>query len=167
MYSQKRNRAASVLTSTFLCLWAIYLIPGFFLSVHIFSCNRTGRPIAQRHMKVEIGTEPRNSFSWNICFLIFGTVSLQWCRKIIFLFPCWRVATEGRQILHYWFSITNIFYPSLCCCSLRPNSKPLPRGNIVYSGIELWTSPPAYIYVAWRADTTTYARVDYIPPVKD
>ncbi len=68
MYSQKRNCAASFLTSTFLCLWAIYLIPGTVGPHTVFSYSRTGRPIAQRHMKEEIGTEPRNSFSGNICF---------------------------------------------------------------------------------------------------
>ncbi len=40
MYSQKKNCAASVLISIFLCMWAIYLIPR-----PIFSCSRIGRPI--------------------------------------------------------------------------------------------------------------------------
>ncbi len=42
MYSQKRNCAALILISTFMCLWAMYI---FAELVHIFSCNRIGRPI--------------------------------------------------------------------------------------------------------------------------
>ncbi len=36
-YSQRRNRAPSVLISSFMCLWAIYIFPGM---VRIFCCRR-------------------------------------------------------------------------------------------------------------------------------
>ncbi len=57
--SQKRNCAATVPNSTFMCLWAIYIFP---LSMCLFPCRKyVDRPgnikIAHRHINVEIGTE--------------------------------------------------------------------------------------------------------------
>ncbi len=46
MNSFSGNCAASVLISTFMCLWAIYILPRLF---HIFPCSRTGRPILEKY----------------------------------------------------------------------------------------------------------------------
>ncbi len=61
MYSQKRNCAASVPISTFMCLWAIYR-----------QTNRRNILIAQRHMSVESRTEAAPFLFWKYLYRIFG-----------------------------------------------------------------------------------------------
>ncbi len=88
--SQKRNCAASVPISTFMCLWAIYIFPG---SVHIFSCTRIGRPIVGIYKSItdtwmwKLGLRPLNSFSGNICF------------EFSILVLC---SVEGEQLLFFY-----------------------------------------------------------------
>jgi hypothetical protein len=67
MYSFSGNSAASAPISTFMCLWAIYIVP---------SSSRIGRPIAGIYKLLtgawmwKLGLRPRYSFSGNICFEI-------------------------------------------------------------------------------------------------
>ncbi len=76
MYSFSGNCAASDPFSTFMCLWAIYIVPGsvtYFLQQNR-QTNRGNIYIAHRHMNVEIGTETPIFLFWeylfrNLCIL--------------------------------------------------------------------------------------------------
>jgi hypothetical protein len=68
-YFQKRNCVATVPISTFTGLWDIFIFSG---PVCLFRCRKIFGPIlsgniqiAHRHMNVDIGLRPRNSFSRN------------------------------------------------------------------------------------------------------
>ncbi len=74
IYSFFGNSAASAPISTFMCLWAIYIVPG---SVYIcISSSRIARPIVGIYKSLtgswmwKLGLRPRYSFSGNICFEI-------------------------------------------------------------------------------------------------
>ncbi len=92
MHSHKRNCAASVPISTFVCLYAIYIFPR---SAHLFSCSRIDRPIVgiyksftETCMLEGIGTEvrPRSFISGNICFefSVWCLCSVAFTTKVIY-----------------------------------------------------------------------------------
>ncbi len=75
-YSQKKNCAATVPISTFMCLWAIYIFPR---SICLFFCRKYvdrswEHIIAHRHMNVEIWTEaaqfPEKEYINGICLAV-------------------------------------------------------------------------------------------------
>ncbi len=76
-YSQKRNCAALVPISTFMCLWAIYIFSRLFCLV---CCSQICGPILGIYKSLtntwmrKLGLRPRNSFSGNIQNGIFVAV---------------------------------------------------------------------------------------------
>jgi hypothetical protein len=73
MYSFSGNSAASAPISTFVCLWAIYIVPG---AVYIYPPAEKAWPMVgwyKSHADAwmwKLGLRPRYSFSGNICFKI-------------------------------------------------------------------------------------------------
>jgi hypothetical protein len=73
MYSFSENSGASAPIFTFMCLWAIYIVPG---SVYNISSSRIGRLSVGIYKSLtdawmwKLVLRPRYSFSGNICFEI-------------------------------------------------------------------------------------------------
>jgi hypothetical protein len=88
MYFQKRNCAASIPISTFMCLWAIYIYPG---SVHIFSWSRIRRPI------VGIYKSFTDTWMWKLGLRLRNFVFRIFVSNFSALCPCSVVVSETYQ----------------------------------------------------------------------
>ncbi len=97
MYSFSGNCAASFPIFTFMCLWAIYIVPGL---VHIFPLQQKrqtdcrNKYIFHRHMNVEIGTEAPIFLFWEYLFRICCILSLQCGPSVKFSSSCFLTSPE-------------------------------------------------------------------------
>ncbi len=79
MFFQKRNCAASVLISAFMCLWPIYTVHIFPHSVHLFSCSRVGRPIRGIYESLTVTWIQDWDFSSAVPFLGIFVSNFRYC----------------------------------------------------------------------------------------
>ncbi len=81
MYSFSGKSAASATISTFMYLWAIYVVPGLVYNTYFLQQNRQTDCgniwITHRRMNVEIGTETPIFLFWEYLFRNFCILSLQ------------------------------------------------------------------------------------------
>jgi hypothetical protein len=83
MYSFSGKSAASAAISTFMCLWAIYIVPGSVYNTSTYFLQQNRRTdggniwITHRRLNLEIGTETLIFLFWEYLFRNFCILSLQ------------------------------------------------------------------------------------------